>query len=339
MIIKQLSPKCEARFGTKLSAKQKSTKQLMMLTFISFLASKALAGSWVSGGGDPLRFYFEEGQAIAVEMLRNLNPKDLPKSLSTSTKNWIESNTKTLIQDLEAVELDWITEGQPTCALTQYTRNAPITLSLETCRSISSKEEAAKLLLHEATHHLGVTHEDFSDDVAISVAAAWETLKIREVPVCNTQEHSEILHRLAGTWKLNPQLTLRLGGSGNGPKMMTLMPKLLEAKEFKGFGGCALQAGRLTFHLAAQHPERVISMPYLIVAREGALTLITPKPSKQPNRIGGLRKPPRFPLRDEHRAWYLSYTKAKEPASDILFLGDQDTDDEALEARRAFVRN
>lgn len=299
---------------------QKNTFIQKMLMIISLIlppmfstqaAVSALSGGWISGGGDPLRFYFAEGKTLALGILQDFKVDDLPTDLPQTHRTWIVENRDALYADLKSSEIEWnAVSTQITCALTDFKEKTKIRLSLEPCRRIASPQEAAKLLIHEITHHLGIRDEEFADLVAISVSTAYEKTKLNNLTFCRTQEHNEILRRLAGTWQMDRTLTARLGGAFRKFPLLqiTIEPRNEAARDFLGFGGCALQAGIVI--LRGQEQEKRI--PYVVTSQDGALLMIHP-------RLRGSS-----PDGSRLKFRYLTFTKAQNPSDDLLFLGDED---------------
>lgn len=289
-------------------------------------------GGWTSGGGDPLRFYFTEGREVALEALDGFKNENLTQNVAADARNFLQSNLLALKSEVEKSPFDFTVSAQSTCGLTTFERGAKITFSTENCRSISSNEEAAKMILHESVHHFGVKDESLADAIAIAVIGAYENLKVKEVPFCKSNEQSQMLERLAGIWLPDPKLTQKLGGNwSESPRgRLQFSPKKDFIKEFKGVGKCALQAGELK----VENRRGQFVTPYIVVSNGGSLVVITAKNAERPG--GGPRQPParprkRIPLRPEQRSFYFNLTRAKLPSNDILFVGDED-DTEASSA-------
>lgn len=296
---------------------------LASITIFGFRAGAAEVdgGFWVSGGGDPLRFYFAEGKTLAQAILADFRADDLPATLSKPAREWLLARRAEMQADLGPTPLEWnAVSTQITCALTDFRASAKISLSLEPCRRIASPHEAAKLLLHETTHHLGLRDEELADEIAIGAAVAYAKTSLKQVTFCGTSEHDGVLRRLAGTWSLDRALTARLGGAFKGFARLQLKiePRADMAREFEGFGACALQSGVLIFTGGAQEKR----LPYLIAAKDGALLMIHPK----------LRGRDRA---EKAKARYLTLTRAENSADDLLFIGNDDGADVSSAFQRA----
>lgn len=150
---------------------------LLCCTLLANLtATSALAGAdEVRNGGDHIRIIFNEGRSKAVEELKAFTPDAVSSHISASAKAWLVDNATKLAADLERSPLSW-TEKLPDncsdqlCACTGLTPTSVIHLSQQDCnaRFVDSKY-AAKLLIHEAVHHFGLTDESFADEIAIAV--------------------------------------------------------------------------------------------------------------------------------------------------------------------------
>lgn len=302
---------------------------VLMLLLATFFNQAAHAeGGWISGGGDPLRFYFLEGKELASEWLMGMDEKQFP-SASPEIKAWILTHRAEIADDVMKSTQGWTTSSQITCGLTQFNRNAEILLSVTSCRSISTAEEAAKMLLHESVHHFGIKDEAFADQVALTIAATWENTKLTHIPSC-TQSDDRLAQGILGQWSVDQRLTQKLGGSLIlGPKgVLTLQEDLAEKKKFQAFGHCAMSAGRLI--LETTRGKRVLS--YLLVDYRGTAHLVTLSDSSRPPR------PPRFHRRgklpglyDGIQPWSLQLIRSQDPSRDFILLGESESE-EALTA-------
>jgi uncharacterized protein YjbI with pentapeptide repeats len=69
----------------------------------------------------------------------------------------------------------WTVDPQVTCAFTEHDLAKPVVLSFETCRqNVVTTIDAATLLIHESTHHLGVSDETMADQIAMALVRGWE---------------------------------------------------------------------------------------------------------------------------------------------------------------------
>lgn len=296
-------------------------------------------GGWIGGGGDPLRFYFLEGQELASEWVLGADEKQFSFDNPEVTA-WILAHRAELADDIIKSTQTWTVSSQVTCGLTTFFRNAEIQLSVTSCRSISTAEEAAKQLIHEAVHHFDIRDEAFADRVALTVAAAWEKTKLTQVPKCS-QRDDRLAQGILGQWNVDQRLTQKLGGSLIiGPKgLLTFQEDLSVQAKFKGFGHCAISAGRLV--LESMRGKRV--MPYLLVDYRGTAHLVTlavPATAEErrlPPRPGRPPRPPRgrLPgLYDGIQPWSLQLIRSQESSRDLLLIGESESE----EALTAFQR-
>ncbi|MEI6399192.1 MAG: pentapeptide repeat-containing protein, partial [Pseudomonadota bacterium] len=94
-------------------------------------------------------------------------------------KDWIMAHSTGLANDITMSPHVWTVDPQVTCAFTEHDLAKPVVLSFETCRqNVVTTIDAATLLIHESTHHLGVSDETMSDQIAMSLVRGWE----RRVP-------------------------------------------------------------------------------------------------------------------------------------------------------------
>jgi hypothetical protein len=147
--------------------------KLQWIAITTLFSAFCWAGNDRGNGGDPLRFDFEVGRAQAAQRLNNIRPCSFNAGVPADVKNWILEHQAPLAEDILHSNHVWITDPQSTCAFTQATARADIILSFETCRSgIKNPNDAGRLLVHESTHHFGVTDETFADQVAQAIYTA-----------------------------------------------------------------------------------------------------------------------------------------------------------------------
>lgn len=146
-------------------------KKLGFIWFMGalILASNSRADS-VGNGGDPLRFLFEDARPVASTRVTKAMACAFSVNVSAEVRDWILKNKQALADDILNTRHTWITDQQSTCAFTQITSRADVTLSFETCRpGIRDISDAVKVLIHESVHHFGITDESFSDKVADAI--------------------------------------------------------------------------------------------------------------------------------------------------------------------------
>jgi hypothetical protein len=144
---------------------------------IALLAIHPLAfGHDASGshGGDTIKLIFSKARLQAVNWVSKFDKKYLTDTWDGKAIEWLDKNKERLAEDIALSKHTWVEEETAMCAKTQTESKASIQLSVTTCKKDNSKpEDAAQILIHESTHHLGVDNEEFADLIAISVAWAW----------------------------------------------------------------------------------------------------------------------------------------------------------------------
>lgn len=290
-------------------------KKLMLLGFLA--TTSAFAGDKSSGGGDPLRFDFAEGKTQAIFILDNLSEESFDSTTSPEVRKYLLEYRGKLSADLAKSPLDWnAPESQATCAHTEFRQNAKVELSFSKCRArIYSKEDAGKVLIHEASHHWGVEDETFADDVALAAYQAWENKKLSAIPFCQGQEM--VADALPGLWQVNNAISRHLPG-GVPTKFenirITNDPKVIE--KIGGIGRCAFLAGILSVEKNGKVTWG--PFPYVLTEFQGQLVLMSFKArgdgtySSETNRITFLTE------------------RAQKPKAILLVGGDHD--DEAVTA-------
>lgn len=144
-----------------------------LLLSLGGISPNVQAGDSVGNGGDYLRVVFEEGRQLGIEMIKKMRSCAIPESVPSNVRNWILLNQSELVKDMTVSPFVWIADSNDTCANTPTTRQAEISLSYEACRPlILDRERAARLLLHEVTHHFGIADENFADWVSYAIAEA-----------------------------------------------------------------------------------------------------------------------------------------------------------------------
>lgn len=234
-----------------LKGRMKMRKFANLVALISLLTSvPSFGGDSSSGGGDYLRFHFEEGRQQSLQILKNLDLSKLPKDTPTDVQDWLTKNSKALAQELKTSELTWLENSeQETCARTAYEMGAPIRLSFKRCFGyILHKEDAGKLLLHEASHHLGVKEETFADLIGIHVYRAWETQQIVELSLC--ADKKPIGKYLAGKWGADKNINAYLPGHPRTEILDATIEFTSDLSVLKTFkarkGECVYDAGLMT---------------------------------------------------------------------------------------------
>jgi hypothetical protein len=169
--------------------------KLFIGLFLLLLTQASSAQNGVGNGGDLLRKIFRDGQALAFDKTSKLNACSFEPKTDPQVASWILSHRHELAQDLRYSKVYWVEESKPTCAWTQPFMYSNILLSFPACgRTVLKPENAAWLLIHESTHHLGFTDEIFPEKVAQAVMSS-QTISRCQAPVqpgnpmiVNTQE-------------------------------------------------------------------------------------------------------------------------------------------------------
>ncbi len=145
---------------------------LILATMIGKLAF-AVEGNEHGNAGDFLRFITEEGRTYALQLTRQLKPCAIPSTVPGEVRDWILTHQNEFMLDLQATSFVWTIDARQSCAFTSPVQKADIILSYEACRpTLKKKEDAGRLLLHEITHHFGITDESFADWVSYAIYEA-----------------------------------------------------------------------------------------------------------------------------------------------------------------------
>lgn len=157
---------------------------------VAMVASSALGGPRVGNGGDQLRLAFANAKQHAAHVTLRLNPRAIAPSVRDDVRKWLLDHQSELAADIAATPHEWVEETQPSCAWTQTTPAAKITFSYPSCKAalggagndphlrgigIGDMDQAGALLVHESVHHLGITDEEFADEIALAVYGAWKS--------------------------------------------------------------------------------------------------------------------------------------------------------------------
>jgi hypothetical protein len=276
-----------------------------------------------------LRFHFEEGKLLAAELVARLQPAQFPTGTSPDVAAWLITERDRLAQDIQGTPLEFTVEDASTCAHTGFSTSAPVTVSVVACRSISTREEAAKLLIHEAAHHLGITDENFADRAAMAVFASFEAAKAKGAVRCpepGDQRHpiSRMLGQLSGTWRPDPQLTRKLGGSfermPRGFLQFQADEAVLERFRDQAIGRCVFGGGWVTVAARSSQPRK---SAYVVVELRGAPVLLMLKPADAPGPAPALR------------SWALQVIQGQDRGNDLLLFGEKISG----ESLSAFIRS
>lgn len=221
-------------------------------------------------------------------------------------------NRDAVIHELRKSPVSWIDDSARwNCAKTDFHSVAAIELSRTRCAETTrSREEAARLFIHEVTHHLGVTDEAFADRVAIRFFQLWETqLKL---PWCSDSErrHAIVPTRLAGAWEVDEPLAVRLGFPSKdfyGIRELSISDDPSQIDQFPGLADkCAYMAGRVTIATKS----KTGTYPFVLVQLGGNPHLVF----LEETRADG---------RPDFESFHLMMGVAQSgEAADVLFVGD-----------------
>ena len=125
-------------------------------------------------GGDPLRKIFRQAKEVAADKVTQLKECDFPPEVSKKVVQWILARKIQISEDILNSRHVWLSDLQETCAFTRI--GAPegdIYLSFPSCRpQVKNAQDAAWVLVHESSHHLGIEVESDADEIADAVMAA-----------------------------------------------------------------------------------------------------------------------------------------------------------------------
>lgn len=145
------------------------------ILLMAFLFSGGIAAAnTVGSGGDALRDLFEKARSAAVYNVSRLQWCSFATGTRPEVSKWILENAQRLADDIRKSEQRWVVDTQPTCAFTNHSAQSPVYLSYPTCAATVGTNLNAALftLLHESSHHLGVSDERQADEVATAIMTA-----------------------------------------------------------------------------------------------------------------------------------------------------------------------
>lgn len=123
-------------------------------------------------GGDSLQILFDEQRPLAADAVAKMDAASVALIGEVAVRDWLVANQVGLAQEIRQSPFNWVNVTTETCAHTEPTTGAAITLSLPTCRAagvLLSPADVQKLLVHESVHHFGVSDEAFANAVANAV--------------------------------------------------------------------------------------------------------------------------------------------------------------------------
>ena len=294
-----------------------------MSILILILSNFACAQGSHTGGGDEKRFYFEEGKNFASNLIRQLKLTANSNDEGSDVIAWLSTHQAKLLEELKQSQIVWTAAPQATCAQTDMSPESPVVLSFNNCFGVSSKEEAAKLLIHEVSHHLGVGNsaeqESFADRLAIAVFDNWASLQQKTIPLCE-DENNVLSSAIFGSWKSDVALTKRLDADASNFDPVSFEKDLSVINVLKPFGGCAVTAGY--FNWSKNEGSR----------RERQIFVLTVSRGNPIVRY--------YHYREVEREWKANFnnvaiTRGRNRQNDLLFIGG----DHLSEPFTAYVRN
>lgn len=157
-----------------VKVKVNAAVRLVLLGLLTCFSGVSL-GDTAGSGGDPLRVMFIKGKELASSIAFLGDRTPLPANTPQPVKDWIMAHSIGLANDITMSPHVWTVDPQVTCAFTEHELAKPVVLSFETCRqNVVTTIDAATLLIHESTHHLGVSDETMSDQIAMALVRGWE---------------------------------------------------------------------------------------------------------------------------------------------------------------------
>jgi hypothetical protein len=156
-------------------------KATWILSFSLVCGCQAASEGSGSSGGDGIRGVFLNAKDFAVDSTLKSSAETRLKLTTELVSDWVEENREDLALDVQLSKHIWIEQEQATCAVTDRSPRADITLSIPSCRDdIKDRERAAFLLVHESVHHFGIDDEYFADQVARSIINVSRTGSVAE---------------------------------------------------------------------------------------------------------------------------------------------------------------
>lgn len=131
------------------------------------LAEGALrvSGGSDGGGGDVLRFTFEEGRRLSRDIVKTVDSYHwkwfgLSESHDKRMNSWFFDNQVSLAEALQSMKIEYrATNPNGFCAQTERMEGAVVYLSTEKCRGYT-QAQATQQLMVEAAHHRGLDDQD-----------------------------------------------------------------------------------------------------------------------------------------------------------------------------------
>lgn len=114
---------------------------------------------------------FEEAREQVIKTLTKDSSEEKPEIINEETWDWLLTHRAEIADDLAKTKFEflppWNKRAPVTCGSTVMEPGATIVFNFEICkRSLNKFSEIQKVLIHEATHHLGIEDEETSDNIA-----------------------------------------------------------------------------------------------------------------------------------------------------------------------------
>jgi hypothetical protein len=251
-------------------------------------------------------------------------------------RKWLVTNRTTLAAELTTLKIKWTPEARAKCAWTEYRAGAPVELSFPACRGvISSKQEAGKLLIHEAAHHLGVEDHEFATRLGIVAYMAWENMLLNEVSFCDEAsiKNNILASRLPGSWKYDAELDRILGNyEGDYDPTKTEFHFSVDptaTQLFPGIGRCVFLAGWMHVQFVKKGQLRTLRSPYVVSEWKGNPTVF----HDEDHDLDGTDV-----VTDLH-ANFMLIARGEKPENDLLFQGGDNNNQRLYALRRMPVTN
>jgi hypothetical protein len=183
---------------------------------------------------------------LALQLMERIDVSKL--SSDVEVEKWIKDHRDEMAKELQGSPVVWDEEDRWNCALTKFESRSTVYLSRKACSDTVDRSEAAKLFIHEMTHHLAVTDENLADRIAIRFFQIWENQS--RLPWCLDAErrHAIVPTGLAGKWIVDAPLAERLGFTPDhyGVTKLEVVDKRTEIERFPGlYDRCAFMAGEI----------------------------------------------------------------------------------------------
>jgi Domain of unknown function (DUF4189) len=204
------------------------------ILFMMF-SNNVFAGASIAGenSGDGIKLLFTEARIFAIDAAEHYD-YDTVHSENDVATSFAHEHDLDIAHELKSIPMIWGDFKQSSCATTNGNKGDPIYLDYAKCSATTtSMEIAATLLLHEATHHFGLTNSPADEALADEVAIIYlNSKKITATPVSGLYAaiaYDSETGKSAATWYYRSQASAE-------DKARRLCSK--NAKTFWAKGGC-----------------------------------------------------------------------------------------------------